>query len=65
MEARLPEILLDVFPLLNKGGLFLAHNVVNKQNEMADFLKTIRTSPAVLTSIVAPSGEGMSVTLKR
>jgi len=53
------------FPLLNKGGLFLAHNVVNKQNEMTDFLKTIRTSPAVLTTIVSPGSEGMSVSYKR
>ncbi len=54
-----------VFPRMDKGGLFLGHNVVNKKDEMADFLKTIHTSPAVLTSIVSPSGEGMSVTLKR
>jgi predicted O-methyltransferase YrrM len=53
------------FPLLNKGGLFLAHNVVNKQNEMTDFLKAIRTNPAVLTTIVSPGSEGMSVTYKR
>jgi predicted O-methyltransferase YrrM len=53
------------FPLLNKGGLFLAHNVVNKQSEMTDFLKTIRTSPAVLTTIVSPGSEGMSVSYKR
>jgi caffeoyl-CoA O-methyltransferase len=53
------------FPLLNKGGLFLAHNVVNKQNEMADFLSTIRTSPALLTTIVSPGSEGMSVSMKR
>jgi predicted O-methyltransferase YrrM len=53
------------FPLLNKGGLFLAHNVVNKQAEMADFLKTIRTSPALLTTIVSPGSEGMSVSYKR
>jgi caffeoyl-CoA O-methyltransferase len=53
------------FPLLNKGGLFLAHNVVNKQNEMADFLRTIRTNPAVLTTIVSPGSEGMSVSYKR
>jgi caffeoyl-CoA O-methyltransferase len=53
------------FPLLNKGGLFLAHNVVNKQNEMTDFLKTIRTSPTVLTTIVSPGSEGMSVTYKK
>jgi predicted O-methyltransferase YrrM len=54
-----------VFPRMDKGGLFLGHNVINKRDEMPDFLKTIHTSPAVLTSIVAPSGEGVSITLKR
>ena len=54
-----------VFPRMDKGGLFLGHNVINKRDEMTDFLKTIETSPAVLTSIVAPSGEGVSITLKR
>jgi caffeoyl-CoA O-methyltransferase len=54
-----------VFPRLNKGGLFLGHNVVNKGNEMAEFLRTIRTNPAVISTIVSPSGEGMSVTYKR
>ena len=54
-----------VFPRMDKGGLFLAHNVINKQSEMADFLKTIRTSPALLTTIVSPGGEGMSVSYKR
>ena len=52
-------------PLLSKGGLFLAHNVINKQREMPDFLKTIRTSPALLTTIVSPGAEGMSVSYKR
>jgi len=52
-------------PLLSKGGLFLAHNVINKQREMPDFLKTIRTSPALLTTIVSPGSEGMSVSYKR
>src|SRR5207249_720144 len=42
-----------VFPRMDKGGLFLGHNVVNKQNEMADFLKTIRTSPTLLSTIVS------------
>jgi predicted O-methyltransferase YrrM len=53
-----------VFPRLAPGGLFVAHNVVNKASEMGDFLKTINTSPAVWTSIVKPSGEGMSVSYK-
>jgi predicted O-methyltransferase YrrM len=54
-----------VLPRLDKGGLFLGHNVVNKRDEMTDFLKTIRTSPGLVSSIVSPSGEGMSVTYKR
>ena len=54
-----------VFPRLDKGGLFLAHNVVNKAGEMSDFLTTIRTSPGVLTTIVSPAGEGISISLKR
>jgi predicted O-methyltransferase YrrM len=54
-----------VFPRMDKGGLFLGHNVINKRDEMPDFLKTIHTSPAVLSSIVSPSGEGMSITYKR
>src|SRR6476659_345564 len=41
-----------VFPRLDPGGLFLAHNVVNKQTEMADFLGTIQKSPALFTTIV-------------
>ena len=53
-----------VYPRLDKGGLFLAHNVVNKRSEMGDFLDTIQ-KPSLWTAIVSPSGEGMSVTLKR
>ncbi len=54
-----------LFPRLDPGGLFLAHNVVNKASEMGDFLTTIRTRPDVLTAVVSPSGEGISVSRKR
>ena len=54
-----------VYPRLDKGGLFLGHNVVNKKSEMGDFLDAIQKQPSVWTTIVSPSGEGMSVTLKR
>ncbi|MBI2222015.1 MAG: O-methyltransferase [Acidobacteria bacterium] len=54
-----------VFPRLDRGGLFVAHNVVNKAAEMGDFLKTIRTSPALWSSIVTPSGEGISISYRR
>ena len=53
-----------VFPRLRPRGLFLAHNVVNKRSEMPDFLDAIQKNPFVMTTIVAPSGEGMSVTVK-
>ena len=53
-----------VFPRLTPRGLLLAHNVVNKQTEMRDFLGTIQNNPALFTAIVTPSGEGMSISLK-
>jgi predicted O-methyltransferase YrrM len=54
-----------VYPRLDKGGLFLAHNVVNKRSEMGDFLDAIQKQRTLWTTIVSPSGEGMSVSLKR
>jgi predicted O-methyltransferase YrrM len=54
-----------VYPRLDKGGLFTAHNVVNKRNEMGDFLEAIQRNPALWTAIVAPSGEGISLSYKR
>ena len=54
-----------VYPRLDKGGLFVAHNVVNKRSEMGDFLDAIQQHPSLWTTIVSPSGEGMSISLKR
>ena len=54
-----------VLPRLDRGGLFLAHNVVNKQSEMGDFLSAIDGNQALFTAIVTPSGEGISVSYKR
>jgi predicted O-methyltransferase YrrM len=54
-----------VFPRVDKGGLFLAHNVVNKKNEMADFLAAIHAHPAAFTTTVSPGHEGISMTYKR
>jgi predicted O-methyltransferase YrrM len=53
-----------VYPRLAPGGVFVTHNVVNKRNEMEPFLKTVLTHPALYTTIVSPSGEGMSVSYK-
>ena len=53
-----------VFPRLTAGGVFAAHNVVNKKNEMEPFLKTLHGNPSLFTTVVSPSGEGMSVSYK-
>jgi predicted O-methyltransferase YrrM len=54
-----------VYPRLDARGLFVAHNVVNKKSEMEDFLAAIHKHPSLWTTIVSPSSEGMSVSLKR
>lgn len=55
----------QVFPRVTPGGLFLAHNVINKKSEMGDFLHAIEVHPLALTSIVSPGHEGISMTYKR
>jgi len=54
-----------VFPRLRPGGLFLAHNVVNKKGDMPDFLAAISSHPQALTSIVTAGHEGISMTYKK
>jgi predicted O-methyltransferase YrrM len=54
-----------VYPRMPGRGVFVAHNVLNKKSEMGDFLTTIATHPNLFTTIVAPSGEGVSVSVKR
>jgi predicted O-methyltransferase YrrM len=53
------------FPRVDPGGVFAAHNVVNKRNEMQDFLSAIASLPNGWTTIVSPSSEGMSLTYKK
>ncbi len=54
------------YPRLDKGGLFLGHNVINKKSEMSDFLTRINTGGDLFTAIMsAPSGEGVSISYKR
>jgi predicted O-methyltransferase YrrM len=54
-----------MYPRLDKGGLFTAHNVVNKKSEMGDFLDAIQRNPSLWTAIVAPAGEGISLSYKK
>ena len=53
-----------VFPRLTAGGVFVAHNVVNKRNEMEPFMQTVLNHPRLFTTVVSPSSEGMSVSYK-
>ena len=54
-----------VFPRVAPGGLFLAHNVINKKNEMRDFLGAIAAHPDVLNTTISPGYEGISITYKK
>src|SRR5215207_2484315 len=54
-----------VYPRLDRHGLFLSHNVINKRSEMEDFLAAVLQHPSLWTTIVASSGEDISVSLKR
>ena len=53
-----------VFPRLTPGALFTAHNVVNKKSEMEPFLNAVQNHNGLFTSIVSPSGEGISISYK-
>ncbi len=53
-----------IAPRLEPRGVLLAHNVVNKEAEMRDFLDALTRNPALATTIVRPSGEGMSVSVR-
>lgn len=53
-----------VYPRLSPGGIFAAHNVVNKKSQMEPFLNTVLNHPNLFTTIVSPSSEGMSVSYR-
>jgi predicted O-methyltransferase YrrM len=53
-----------MMPRLAPRALFLAHNVVNKRAEMPDFLDAVHTDARLVTSIVTPGHEGMSISVK-
>ena len=54
-----------IYPRLDQGGLFTAHNVINKRAELGDFMDAIQRNPSLWTAVVAPSGEGISLSYKR
>ncbi len=54
-----------VYPRLAPGGVFMAHNVINKRRDMEPFLQAISVHPNLWTTVVSPGSEGMSVSYKR
>jgi len=54
-----------VYPRLAPGGVFMAHNVINKRSDMEPFLSTILSHPNLMTTVVSPGSEGMSVSYRR
>ena len=54
-----------VFPRVTPGGLFMAHNVINKKNDMLDFLAAVEAHPMALNTTVSPGYEGISITYKK
>ena len=53
-----------VYPRLTPGGVFTAHNVVNKKKDMEPFLNAVQGHPSLFTTIVSPSSEGMLVSYR-
>lgn len=53
-----------VFPMMPPGGVFTAHNVINKKDGMLPFLDLVQNHKGLFTTIVAPSGEGISISYK-
>lgn len=50
-----------VLPKMRRGGAIVAHNVKSHPENMVDFLRQIRSDPAVKTEIVSPGWQGFSV----
>ena len=54
-----------VLPKMRKGGVIAAHNVASNSQELGDFLKKIKTDPAVRTVFFRGSARGLSLSYKK
>lgn len=50
---------------VRKGGAIAAHNVTSNAGELREFLRKIKSDPAVKTEFVAASPRGLSVSYKK
>ncbi|MCE5249176.1 class I SAM-dependent methyltransferase [bacterium] len=54
-----------VYPKLEAGGCFTAHNVLNRYTGTEEFLDYVKSLPDMETTIVRSSGSGISVSYKK
>jgi len=55
----------DLDPKLEKGGCFTAHNVLQNQSGIAEFLDFVDSHPAYTTSLNKSSPSGISISYKK
>jgi predicted O-methyltransferase YrrM len=53
------------FPKVSFGGVILAHNVLTMSDRMDGFVDHVLTHPGLVTSVIAVSPEGFSVSYKK
>ncbi len=59
------DYLNKLLSLVRPGGLIIAHNTMDRESEMKDFLKAITSNPDLETTILHEQPYGMSITLKK
>ena len=59
------DYLNKLLPLVREGGLILAHDTTDSASRMQDYLKAVRTDPALETIFLHEQGPGIGVTLKK
>jgi len=53
------------YPLLRKGGVYLAHNAVLMKDSMKDFLDRVQKHPDLVTVIAQTSDDGFAVSYRK
>ena len=53
------------FPLLKKGGVFIAHNTTDYKSQMLDFLERIEKHPELVTVVLDTSPAGFSMSYRK
>ncbi len=60
-----PQYFRDIYPKLEEGGCYTAHNVTMRRQAMREFLDLLESTPGLETEIARASRSGLSVSYKR